>query len=80
MLLSKLTVMRNMGISHHQVVIANDRHADVGGCRAMNCYKFPDGVEIADNHPGFFSAEFQILRRSADRAKLENVITSPICV
>jgi hypothetical protein len=74
-MITQFAVMGDMGISHQQIVVADKRHADIGAGGAMDGNEFPDYVEVTNDNAGFFPAEFQILRRSADRAKLKNTAT-----
>jgi len=71
-MVSQLAVVRDMAVRHDQIVVAEDGDADVGGRRAVDGDEFADGVEVADDHPRLFTAEFQILRGRADRAELKD--------
>jgi hypothetical protein len=68
----QFAVMGNMSIRHQHIVIANNRHADIGAGGTVDSGKFPDYVEVADDHAGLLAAELQILRRGADRAELKD--------
>jgi hypothetical protein len=80
-MIAQFAVMRDVAVGHDQIVIAEDRDADIGQRRTMNRDKFPDGVKVPDHHTRFFAAEFQILRRGADGAELKNTAAlADLCV
>ena len=62
-----------MAIGHDHITVTDDRKTAVGGGAAMNAYIFPDHVEIADDQPGFFSGEFNVLGWGAQGAELRNL-------
>ena len=74
MLLPNLQLCATWAISHKQIVITNNSYANISGSGAVNGYKFPDSIEVAYDYTGFFSAEFQILRWSANGTELKDVI------
>src|SRR5664280_19685 len=65
--------MGNVDICHNKIVVTNNSYSDISGSCAVNGNKFPDSIEVADNYTGLFSAKFQILGRSTDGTKLEDM-------
>ena len=60
-------VMRDVGISHHQIVVADLGNQSATFGAAMNCHEFTDLVAISDACLGRLTLVLQILGRDADR-------------
>ena len=58
-------VMRHVAVSHDEVIIADDGLA-LAECTAVNGNELTQDVIVADEGPGLFAVELQILRDSSD--------------
>ena len=59
------TVVRHVAVSHDEVIIADDGLA-LAERTAMDGDELAEDVIVADESPGLFAVELQVLRDSAD--------------
>src|SRR5450432_2174701 len=69
--------MSHMRIRHQQIVIADVRHAPVVAGAAIHRDAFAEYVAVADFQARRFTVVFLILRRVAQRGKLEYLVAGP---
>jgi hypothetical protein len=67
-------VVRDVGVGHQQVVVADAGHAAAARRAAMDGHELADHVAVADHHPRRLAAELQVLRHQADRGHREDFV------
>src|SRR5579875_2413714 len=68
-------IVRNMDVSHQEIVASNTRHATVYSRPPMDSHKFSERVVIADLEIGPFSLVLGVLRVLADRGVREDPVS-----
>ena len=72
-----LAIMRKMHIGHHPVVVAEPGNAGILHGAKIECAEFPNSIAIANFQSRRFSCILFVLRRCAERSKLENPVVAP---
>src|SRR5258708_32754385 len=67
-------VVRDVGIGHEQVVVADPRDALVVSGAAIDGAALPEHVPLADLQPRRLTLVFLVLRRVTDRGELEELV------
>ena len=70
-IITDLTVMSDMGISHNQTIIP-DFSNSLSSSAPINSHTFADSRIISDFYNGLFTSEFQILGYSSDHCSRKN--------
>ena len=69
-----VAVVRDVGVGHQQVVVADAGDAAAARGAAMDGHELADDVAVADDDPRRLAAELQILRDQADRGHREDLV------
>ena len=71
-LVAHLAVVGHVGVGHEEVAPADAGEAAAAGRAPVHGGELPDGVVVADDQPGFFALELQVLGDLAQDRELED--------
>src|SRR5436190_5491757 len=74
--IADLAVVREMHVSHDPVVVADPRDADIERGAAIHRDVLADGVAVADLDRRVLAAILLVLRRRAERGKMEDLVVA----
>jgi len=72
-----LTVVGNVSIGHHPIVVAKSSNTNILGSPNVDSAEFPDGIVVADLESSWLAAILLVLGNFANGRKLKNAIVTP---
>ena len=76
-MIANVTIVGQVDIGHHPVVVAQPRHARVLHGAAIESAEFAYGIAVANFEARWFTGVLLVLRRFAQRDELENPVIAP---